>query len=92
VGVISFLLIGWFLSRERAISASFYAFIFNRFSDFFFLILLLWEVGGQHSLFYFQIIEGSTYYNNASTAVVIIISVSFWIATAGKSAQFMFHP
>ena len=92
VGVISFVLIGWFLSREKAISASFYAFIFNRFADFFFLVLLLWEVGGQHRLFYLQLIKDPSYHNNITLGVLTIIRISFWIATAGKSAQFAFHP
>ena len=92
VGVISFVLIGWFLSREKAISASFYAFIFNRVADFYFLILLLWEIGGQHRLFYLQLIRDPSYHNSVTLGVLTIIRISFWIATAGKSAQFIFHP
>jgi len=92
VGIISFVLIAWFISREKAISASFYAFIFNRFADFFFLVLLLWEVRGQHRLFYFQLIRDPSYYNNVTLGVVVILRISFWIATAGKSSQFVFHP
>ena len=76
VGAISFILIGWFMSREKAISASFYAFIFNRFADFFFLILLLWEIGGQHSLFYSQISRNASAYNNVSFWVMVIIRIS----------------
>jgi len=92
VGVISFVLIGWFISRERAISASSYAFIFNRFADFFFLILLVWEIGGQHRLFYLQFLNTSPNLNNVTEGMLILVMASFWIATAGKSAQFLFHP
>ena len=92
VGVISFVLIGWFLSREKAISASFYAFIFNRFADYFFLVLLLWEIGGQHRLFYLQLIKDFSYHNNVTLGVLAMLRVSVWMATAGKSAQFVFHP
>ena len=92
VGAISFVLIGWFMSREKAISASFYAFIFNRFADFFFLVLLLWEIGGQHSLFYLQITRNASAYNNVSFWVMVIVRVSIWMASRGKSAQFAFHP
>jgi len=92
VGVISFILIGWFMSREKAISASFYAFTFNRFADYFFLILLLWEVGGEHRLFYLQNSDDLSFQNNVSLGVLALIGLSIWIASAGKSAQFAFHP
>ena len=54
VGVISLVLIAWFISREKAALASYYAFIYNRTADFFFLFLILWEIKGQHRLFYLQ--------------------------------------
>jgi len=92
VGVISFVLIGWFISREKALSSSFYAFMFNRFADFFFLILLLWEISGQHRLFYLQFRRDFSFLNNNTSRVLIMVRLSFWIATAGKSAQFAFHP
>ena len=77
VGVISFILIGWFIRREKAISASSYAFLFNRFADFFFVILLLWEVGGQHRLFYLQLNQEPVgYIANETLGVAIIIAVS----------------
>ena len=93
VGAISFILIGWFISREKAISSSFYAFIYNRFADFFFLLLVLWEICGQHRLFYLQLIRDGLLYSNASCGGMLsMIWISFWVATAGKSAQFVFHP
>ena len=64
VGVISFILIGWFIRRENAISSAFSAFIFNRVSDFFFLVLLLWEIRESSNLFYRQLSKEITLQNN----------------------------
>ena len=93
VGVLSFVLIGWFISRDNAISASFRAFIYNRFADFFFIVLILWEVGGPSSLFYSQGEREALWsHDNTILALCWIVGLSFWLATAGKSAQFAFHP
>ena len=88
VGLISFVLIGWFISRERAVSSSYNAFIFNRFADFFFLVLLVWELIRSRSLFYLQLPNSQP----RLSALSLLIIISIWLATAGKSAQFLFHP
>lgn len=43
-------------------------------------------------LFHLQNVQNLSYYNNAVSSVLVIIRVAFWISTAGKSAQFSFHP
>jgi len=93
VGIVSFVLIGWFLRREKAASASYFAFIFNRFADFFFLVLILWEVRGELRLF-FPLVKGDSYFNyiRVNQELSVIFLVCFWVATAAKSAQAAFHP
>ena len=92
VGIISFVLIGWFIRRHRAISASSSAFLYNRFADYFFFILLLWEMTGSQGLFYVQRSELPIWGIRSLRGISYIVVLSVWMATAGKSAQFFFHP
>ena len=93
VGVASVILIGWFFSREKANSAAYYALIFNRVSDFFFLYLVLWEVRNQQS-FFTTLGDGNSTFKITSLSWTLLgaISLSIWMSTSGKSAQFAFHP
>ena len=90
VGVLSFILIGWFSSREEAVIGAKKAVLFNRLTDFFFLIIVFFEIG--ELCFFFS--GGVTIYNNSLTTnyIFILFSLSFFFCCYGKSAQFMFHP
>ncbi len=95
VGLISFLLIGWFSSREEAISGAKKAVLFNRFTDFFFFFLILIERGELIWFFSNEIRRGrEKNYLNSNYFVFFgfFFSASFFFRTAGKSAQFVFHP
>merc|ERR1712150_274645 len=83
VGVLSFILIGWFSSREEATKSAKKAILFNRVTDFFFLILVFFEI--RDADFFFK--EAPVF-----GFIVTIASFSFILCRAGKSAQFMFHP
>ena len=87
VGVISFLLIGWFSSRFWAREGSKKAVLFNRISDFFFLFLIILEIG--RPLWVFSLDSSSP---SMSFFPWLLLSLSFVIRTIGKSAQFLFHP
>jgi len=92
VGVLSFILIGWFSSREEATKRAKKAILFNRATDFFFFILVLFEI--IDICYFFSISDSFDFFKLDSVfgLIVIIVSVSFILCRAGKSAQFIFHP
>lgn len=105
VGILSFLLISWFSSREEAVRGAKKAVLFNRGTDFFFLILILFELGelrflfnpstGENfsiSLFFFSQEKRILTMFRGSDVLLLILRLSFFFRTAGKSAQFLFHP
>nr|YP_003934240.1 NADH dehydrogenase subunit 5 [Symsagittifera roscoffensis]ADI75244.1 NADH dehydrogenase subunit 5 [Symsagittifera roscoffensis] len=91
VGVMSFILIGWFSSREDAVSGAKKAVLFNRFTDFFFLLLLIIELGELFSFFNTIMSKDFLTLNN-NYFMFLLISISIIFSISGKSAQFMFHP
>ena len=93
VGVLSFILIGWFSSREEATKSAKKAILFNRVTDFFFLILVFFEI--RDVGFFFSTSDNCDYFFKEAPifrSIVAIASFSFILCRAGKSAQFMFHP
>ena len=98
VGVSSFLLIGFYYSKDSAVAASKKAFIVTRFADLGFLIGIL-VLSYFTKTFDFNILTGSDQSVFASTAGVSFlgISVMTWAALlifmggAGKSAMFPLH-
>ena len=93
VGVLSFILIGWFSSREEATKSAKKAILFNRVTDFFFLILVFFEI--RDAGFFFSTSDNCDYFFKEAPifgSIVTIASVSFILCRAGKSAQFIFHP
>jgi len=87
VGLISFLLIGWYSSRSWAGEGSKKAVLFNRLTDFFFLFIIILELGTP--LWAFSLDSSS---QSMSFFPGFFLSISFLFCTLGKSAQFIFHP
>nr|YP_003934273.1 NADH dehydrogenase subunit 5 [Hoplobatrachus tigerinus]BAJ21241.1 NADH dehydrogenase subunit 5 [Hoplobatrachus tigerinus] len=83
VGIMSFLLIGWYSSRAEAATAALMAVIYNRVGDITFMAAFAWlmKFGGSSNLDYM-------FSQGIPTAIVIC----FMVGAASKSAQFMFHP
>lgn len=94
VGVLSFILICWFSSRENAVSGAKKAVLFNRLTDFFFLFVIVWEMG-ELSFFFIDTSYSAPLWGSGEVSTLgltHLLVFAFFIRTAGKSAQFMFHP
>lgn len=83
VGIISFLLIGWYHARANAATAALQAVLYNRAGDIGFLIVFCWLLSNTQSL-------GLPYVLSISPHFLILLG--FITAAASKSAQFGFHP
>uniref|UniRef100_A0AAU6PX24 NADH-ubiquinone oxidoreductase chain 5 n=1 Tax=Ophiotreta durbanensis TaxID=3135534 RepID=A0AAU6PX24_9ECHI len=87
VGILSFILIGWWFTRADANSAAIQAIIYNRIGDSGMLLFLVMSISITNSWNLLDIILLEPY-----------TPLSFWayfgiiIAAAGKSAQFGLHP
>lgn len=99
VGVVSYLLIGFWFKKESAATGSFKAFIVNRVGDFGFIL------GIAAILDYFGSVDYSTVFTQASTLtgtslaifpghpwmILTVICVLLFIGAMGKSAQVPLH-
>nr|YP_010568184.1 NADH dehydrogenase subunit 5 [Odorrana hosii]UZC57604.1 NADH dehydrogenase subunit 5 [Odorrana hosii] len=83
VGIMSFLLIGWYHARSDAATAALQAVLYNRLGDIGFLLSLCWLMKNTQS------IEFSHILSSPSSTLLLI---GFITAAASKSAQFGFHP
>nr|UBD07380.1 NADH dehydrogenase subunit 5 [Synapturanus sp. QCAZ 59998] len=83
VGIMSFLLIGWYHTRNNAKSAALQAVLYNRIGDIGFLFATAWLLVNSTSLELNHIFSTHT-----DTPLLIAIIT----AAATKSAQFGFHP
>ena len=99
VGLVSYLLIGFWYTRESAIAASLKAFLVNRIGDFGFLLgigLLLANFG---TLDYAAIFSNSGAFSEKTIEIVpgtpwsllTVIGICLFIGAMGKSAQFPLH-
>lgn len=95
VGLVSYLLIGFYFKRESAIFANLKAFLVNRVGDFGFLLgigLVLGYFGG--SLRYQDVfaqlpyIEGAQFFG---TDLITVTCLLLFVGAMGKSAQFPLH-
>nr|YP_009473009.1 NADH dehydrogenase subunit 5 [Melanophryniscus moreirae]ASV64495.1 NADH dehydrogenase subunit 5 [Melanophryniscus moreirae] len=83
VGIMSYLLIGWYFTRSNAGAAALQAVLYNRIGDIGFLFAMFWMISSFDSIdlnFIFSM--------DLSTPLLL----AFIIAAASKSAQFGLHP
>nr|WAB69979.1 NADH dehydrogenase subunit 5 [Tepuihyla edelcae] len=83
VGIMSYLLIGWYFTRSNAGAAALQAVLYNRIGDIGFLFTMFWLISSYDSIdlnFIFAL--------DNSTPLIL----AFIIAAASKSAQFGLHP
>nr|AYW03965.1 NADH dehydrogenase subunit 5 [Anomaloglossus baeobatrachus] len=83
VGIMSYLLIGWYFTRSNAGAAALQAVLYNRIGDIGFLFTIFWLISHFDSIDYNLIFS-----MNVPTPLII----AFIIAAASKSAQFGLHP
>nr|QOJ45073.1 NADH dehydrogenase subunit 5 [Allobates caeruleodactylus] len=83
VGIMSYLLIGWYFTRSNAGAAALQAVLYNRVGDIGFLFSIFWLISNFDSLDFNLIFT-----MNTSTPLIIALI----IAAASKSAQFGLHP
>ena len=88
VGLCSYLLIGFWLERPRASSASVKAFVTNRVGDFGFMIAMFFIVGALGSLDYTQM---SAHAGGISKDTATAIALLLFVGCIGKSAQIGLH-
>nr|WID86897.1 NADH dehydrogenase subunit 5 [Anomaloglossus apiau] len=83
VGIMSYLLIGWYFTRSNAGAAALQAVLYNRIGDIGFLFAIFWLISSFNSVDYNLVFSMSV-----STPLI----TAFIIAAASKSAQFGLHP
>jgi NADH-quinone oxidoreductase subunit L len=99
VGVVSYLLIGFWFKRETAIFANMKAFLVNRVGDFGFLLGIATVVMFTGSLDYMQVfghaerLSGETMqiFPGADWSVLTIACICLFVGAMGKSAQVPLH-
>nr|QOJ44834.1 NADH dehydrogenase subunit 5 [Allobates marchesianus] len=83
VGIMSYLLIGWYFTRSNAGAAALQAVLYNRIGDIGFLFSIFWLISNFDSVNFDFVFSMDT-----STPLTIALI----IAAASKSAQFGLHP
>nr|YP_009730186.1 NADH dehydrogenase subunit 5 [Ophiopholis mirabilis]QHT54268.1 NADH dehydrogenase subunit 5 [Ophiopholis mirabilis] len=87
VGILSFVLIGWWFTRSDANSAALQAIIYNRIGDSGIIILLSYTIIFNNTWNLQEII-----YSTQPSGIYNWCVIGIIIAAAGKSAQFSLHP
>nr|YP_009473022.1 NADH dehydrogenase subunit 5 [Hyloxalus subpunctatus]ASV64508.1 NADH dehydrogenase subunit 5 [Hyloxalus subpunctatus] len=83
VGIMSYLLIGWYFTRSNAGAAALQAVLYNRIGDIGFLFAIFWLISSCDSI-------DMNFVPSMDTPTPLILA--FIIAAASKSAQFGLHP
>ena len=99
VGLVSYLLIGFWFKRQSAIFASLKAFLVNRIGDFGFLLGIAAILANFHTLDYIQIFSLATTLSDSSVVIwgdhawslMTVICICLFIGAMGKSAQVPLH-
>ncbi|MBI2317346.1 MAG: NADH-quinone oxidoreductase subunit L, partial [Betaproteobacteria bacterium] len=99
VGLVSYLLIGFWFKRESAIFANLKAFLVNRVGDFGFLIGVALVLAYAGTLDYAAVFAQGQFLASASIEIwpgtqwglVTVICIGLFIGAMGKSAQFPLH-
>jgi NADH-quinone oxidoreductase subunit L len=99
VGLVSYLLIGFWYTRESAIYASLKAFLVNRVGDFGFILGIGLVLAHFGTLDYAQVFEKAAAFSSkeivilggAGWQLLTVICICLFIGAMGKSAQFPLH-
>nr|YP_009122330.1 NADH dehydrogenase subunit 5 [Hyla tsinlingensis]AJH66078.1 NADH dehydrogenase subunit 5 [Hyla tsinlingensis] len=83
VGIMSYLLIGWYFTRSNAGAAALQAVLYNRIGDIGFLFALFWLISSHDS------VDLNFIFSMGHPTPLLL---AFIIAAASKSAQFGLHP
>ena len=99
VGLVSYLLIGFWFKRESAIYANLKAFLVNRVGDFGFLLGIAAVLMYTNSLDYYEVFgqaerlsqQTMTIVPGVQWSVMTVICISLFVGAMGKSAQMPLH-
>ncbi len=99
VGLVSYLLIGFWFQRSTAVFANFKAFLVNRVGDFGFLLGIALILGYFGTLNYSEVFEKLNQFSNINISiwpsqewhVITVIAILLFIGAMGKSAQMPLH-
>jgi NADH-quinone oxidoreductase subunit L len=87
VGVVSYLLIGFWYTRESAVYANLKAFLVNRVGDFGFILGIALILAHFGTLDYQEVFQGAPGLGSEITLICILL----FVGAMGKSAQFPLH-
>src|SRR3954465_913025 len=91
VGVVSYLLIGFWYQRESAIYANLKAFLVNRVGDFGFILGIALILAHFNTLDYFTVFAAAPRVASGGEANLTLICILLFVGAMGKSAQFPLH-
>src|SRR5688572_4656178 len=87
VGVVSYLLIGFWYTRESAVYANLKAFLVNRVGDFGFILGIALILANAGTLDYAAVFQNAESFGSELTLICILL----FVGAMGKSAQFPLH-
>lgn len=99
VGLVSYLLIGFYMKRESAIQANLKAFLVNRVGDFGFILGIAVVVMYFNTLDYVEFFNGleankdttMSFFPGMEWSVITVLAILLFVGAMGKSAQMPLH-